>query len=613
MTCPPRDLCGDGERMFDSAMLEPAKYYEALLKDEFKIKAESYFDELVLNTNTNAEENRAVSAKYRKLQAEADAKKKRLNLKKFLRALFIALGVLAALIGIITLINASENAAEGYVFAIGSILIVLGIAGIVLTVVFLNKSIKSAQTDFEKKQAEATGKLNEAKTLIAPLISAFDSDMTRQIIMRAVPSIIIDKNFTMKRFDYMRAKYGLGENDDETESTLNLLSGEIAGNPFVFERRLKMSMGVKTYTGTRVITYTITTTDSKGNRTTRTISQTLVAHVTKPCPQYSARTRLVYGNDAAPDLSFSRKPSHVERMSEGKLNGFIKKQAGKAKKKAEKAAVGGGTFTAMGDQKFEALFGAFDRDNEVQFRLLFTVLAQKNMINLLCDKKNYGDDFYFNKRKCLNYIRSEHSENWNMDTSPERYYSYDVDIAKKNFISFNSEFFRSMFFDLAPVLSIPLYQQQEPAEHIYGKDFYRNITSYESEALANSIGTSAFAHSLTNSGVILKTRLMNKVGKSDRVKVRALSFRTEQQCETVMVLGGDGRMHGVPVFWDEYIPVEKLTTMDMKELGYTDAQARESKPIGEILKNSIAGAFSHGIFACVYGGGDLDLDKLIIL
>ena len=52
-------------------------------------------------------------------------------------------------------------------------------------------------------------------------------------------------------------------------------------------------------------------------------------------------------------------------------------------------------FTEMGNAKFDALFGAVDRNNEVEFRVLFTPLAQKNMLDLLTDKNHYGDDFYF--------------------------------------------------------------------------------------------------------------------------------------------------------------------------------------------------------------------------
>ena len=54
-------------------------------------------------------------------------------------------------------------------------------------------------------------------------------------------------------------------------------------------------------------------------------------------------------------------------------------------------------FTAMTNDKFDVLFGATDRTNETEFRLLFTPLAQNSMINLIENAKPYGDDFYFVK------------------------------------------------------------------------------------------------------------------------------------------------------------------------------------------------------------------------
>ena len=79
-----------------------------------------------------------------------------------------------------------------------------------------------------------------------------------------------------------------------------------------------------------------------------------------------------------------------------------------------------------------------------------------------------------------------------------------------------------------------------------------------------------FAHTATETDVILKTELMTKVGASDKGSVTAHSFRTERRCDNVSVFGGDGRSHLVPVFWDEYIPVRKLSVMDMKELSIAD-------------------------------------------
>lgn len=44
------------------------------------------------------------------------------------------------------------------------------------------------------------------------------------------------------------------------------------------------------------------------------------------------------------------------------------------------------SITLLANDEFEVLFRALNRNNEVQFRLLFTPLAQQNMIDLLLDK-----------------------------------------------------------------------------------------------------------------------------------------------------------------------------------------------------------------------------------
>lgn len=54
----------------------------------------------------------------------------------------------------------------------------------------------------------------------------------------------------------------------------------------------------------------------------------------------------------------------------------------------------------MGDAEFDVLWGATDRDHEVEFRLLFTPLAKKQLLDLMKDKEiAYGDNFNFFKRK----------------------------------------------------------------------------------------------------------------------------------------------------------------------------------------------------------------------
>lgn len=595
--------------MFVDGLLEPVKYYDDVLKEQFYQGAEKYFDELVKKSGIKEEENIETAKKYRAKKEEADQAADRLGKLKGWRIALIVISIVAAIVGVIMLFTSEGRAA---MITIGVILLVLAVAAVVLIFTLLKKKIAEASGVNDKLQAAAQEILNVCESQMAALNALFDSSMTPELIQKAVPILKIDENFDVRRFDYMHGKYGFSDNTDETESTVDLMSGEIVGNPFIIEKRLKMTMGMETYHGSRVITYTEHYTDSDGKSHTRTVTQTLHASVTKPKPFYHTSTVLVYGNDAAPKLCFSRKPKHSENLTDKQIEKTVKKGSKQLEKKALKDATDNDpstNYTKMGNDEFEVLFDATDRNDEIEFRLLFTVLAQRNMLTLMRSKSGYGDDFYFKKRKCLNYIKCEHAQSFAFDTSPENYRAYDVNIARKNFVSFNQNYFKNLYFQFAPALSIPLYQQQKPREYIYKNVFYRNITSYEAEHLANRIGAKYFAHTATATSTILKTELMTKSGKSDKVSVTANSFRSERRCDNVPVFGGDGRTHMVPVYWDEYIPVRKLSVMDMKELDFSNREFPNNEKAKKAASNSTAWAYYHKIFARLSKDGNAELDK----
>lgn len=64
-------------------------------------------------------------------------------------------------------------------------------------------------------------------------------------------------------------------------------------------------------------------------------------------------------------------------MNERQLEKYVKRETKKLEQKEEKATKNGENFTVMANNEFDALFNGDDRDNEVEFRLLFTPLAQK--------------------------------------------------------------------------------------------------------------------------------------------------------------------------------------------------------------------------------------------
>ncbi len=598
----------------DDAILEPLKAYKTQFEKQFSDNTDAMLDDMVVRSGINVAENRATARAYRAELAIAKKIADKLSSHRSLNGFFIFLtvaGFIAAAIGIYLLVVGNT--------LVGALCVGIGlaVAGVMLGIIFgvMRPKIK----DFEKKQAKhlekADALLDKCNRQMAPFNCLFDTNMTKKLIEKTVPLLEIDDNFSMRRYDYLSGKYGFPIDAPQNRSTIGILTGEILGNPFVVDRELVSYMGTETYWGHLVISWTTTYTDSEGNVHTQTHTQTLTASVTKPMPRFTKETRLIYGNEAAPDLSFTHKPSHAEDMSENQLERHVKRGAKKLRKKQDKALKNGeSNFTEMGNEEFDVLFGATDRTNEVQFRLLFTPLAQKNMLDIMKDADGFGDDFHFAKRGSLNYIVSEHSAQWDMDTQPSKFYSYDIDIARANFVSFNRQYFRSLYFDFAPLLSIPLYQQMKPHEYIYKDVYGRNYTAYEAEYMANAIGQASFAHPLSATESILKTAIIGRDGASDHLEVTAYSYRTEQRVDFVPVLGLDGALHSVPVPWQEYIPIENRSTVKLKELGLSGREfesKRASSPLGDLLSRYGKSAYAHGLLCCLVDATDQNFDKEI--
>lgn len=589
-------------------MLEPLKAYTEDYERAFDENAERYFDDLTAASGVNVEENRATVAKYRKQLEVIKKQKEKLNGAKTGKGFLIALiviGALAVILGIVSLIEGG-SALWSIAIAVGAVAIV--VASVVIALV-INPKIKQSESAIAAHEQEASRLKDLAYTQMEALNALFESDATKKLIEKTVPKLVIDDNFDVRRYDYLANKYGFGDNDDTSRSTIALLSGEILGNPFVVDRELVETMGTKTYTGSLLITWTTSYTDSQGHTQTVQHSETLYASVQKPCPYYDEQTRLIYGNEAAPKLTFTHSPSHAERYSPSELARYVKKQ-GKALQKLSRKALTDNddstNFTEMGNAEFDALFGAVDRNNEVEFRLLFTPLAQKNMLELMKSPRSYGDDFYFYKANCLNYISSEHSAQWDLDTDYHRYQSFDYDASRNEFISFNARYFKSLYFELAPLLAIPLYQQHKPVEYIYKTDYSRNYTSYETECAVNKMGYQNFQHELAATPSILKAGTVSKGGSTDETRITAYAYATEERVDLVPVFGGDGFLHDVPVHWVEYIPVSRESVVKIKQFDMSDkefnAKRMQARVDSALSSHSVLYNFYRKLLCCLTDG-----------
>lgn len=504
-----------------SVIYDPVEEYESKIKALHLQHTKEYLEKLVQTARVDPEENRVTLIQYEQYRESTKKLKSKLNWFRFLRVLMC-----------ITLVL------------------------IPVVIWKMTPVIRQLREEVAHADEKAQELMDRAHAQMAPLNRLFTDEDALRIAEQTVPLLDFAPCFTAEQEEDMKRNYDFCPRSDEEQSAVEVLAGRYNGNPFLFEKKRIHQMGVETYHGYRTIYWTEHYRDSQGHLRTRTRSQTLHATVTKPKPFYSTQTALYYGAQGGPELSFSRDATHLDRKSEKAIERYVKKGEKKLKKKADKALKENDDFVSMSNSEFEVLFDALDRTDEVQFRTLFTPLAQTNMVGLLLSPVGYGDDFDFVKRNRMNKIVTAHSQQRALMPTSGHYVSHSFDEIKEKFISENTAFFKAVYFDFAPLWSIPIYQERPVHSLMPLPEMKRVYTEKEYEVLANRSGSGNLVHPSTKTQAIFKTELVGADGEMDQVRITAHSYDTVQRTDVVPMLGGDGRIHSVPVQWDEYIPLE---------------------------------------------------------
>ncbi len=573
----------------NDSILEPVQSYFDQYAAKHQQLTEQYFDELVARSGVSAEKNAALMAERSKAVDKfnkADGNVRRLKVG---RAVLISVAVLLIIVGLITLVALLQSELQW----VGILVACLGVAAaaalIALVCTVFNKRIRQGNDVAQKHKKEIADIEKKAMRQMKPLNDLYDWHIPDNLIYQTVPQIQLDKYFDEDKLDYFQRHCTLGVHDSDS-SAVCVKSGNSNGRPFLLARFLRHTTVSRTFTGSRVVTWTETQTDSQGHSRTVTCTETLFASVVKPVPSYHHATYLFFGCDAAPKLHFSRQPTVPHGADDKKIDNLIKKGEKALEKKTRAAVSEGGNFNRLANSEFEVLFAADNRDDEVQFRLMFTPLAQQNMVRLLRSDKPYGDDFCFHKLGVVNVISSQHSAALDIDADPDRFVHYDLAQARKNFVEFNCEYFRSLYFDFAPLFCIPLYTQDTPSESFGECTKPGNIGDWEAEAVANHLNKAAMAHPSTDTEVILKAQCMpNDHGAS--VQITAHSFAALPQMDYVPVFCRNGHTYEVPVPWTLYQPLERKTTLFMQPCELSRRQFASQRAKGETFVGGITAKF----------------------
>lgn len=530
---------------------EPLEQYSSHFRSAHLENTSDFFEDLVRRSGVDENANIQTVRELRELEDQAAGAGSANKWWRILRGVTIAAAVLLAL----------------YIGANYAWLwIVLPAIALAAALHLLNRTINDSDTRLKSLRDACEAKRTEAWSQMAPLNRLFDWDIVAKLMEKTVPRIAFDPYFSNGRMDELRSSFGWHGNLGDDHSIVFSHSGVLNGNPFILARTLSHWMGSKTYHGSLQISWTEQYRDSQGKWQSRTRFETLRASVERPFPEYENRTFIVYGNEAAPDLVFSRNPSKLSKLEDGLFDKWRKNRAIK-KLEAKSRDVGeGNTFTVMSNREFDALFDATDRNHEVQFRLLFTPLAQQEMLKLLKDSETgFGDTFVFEKTHMINVVEAGHMRSTDISGDPASFHAYELAHARSFFNSYHNAFFKSFYFGMAPLLAIPLYQQHRPHSDIYKDTYSHKPCFWEHEAIANYHGEAAFNHPECVTRSILKTSTESEADGSQAVRVTASGFKSVGRTTYISVWGGDGRTHQVPVHWDEYFEVSNSARVLVKE------------------------------------------------
>ncbi len=539
----------------EEAFEDPVRQFDRRYRAEHAQAVAACFKDLLKRSGVNVAENRKTVAWLK----AAWARLKRLRNRRCWLSIAFLLCVVLVIVGLGAAILRFGNLSPDlpvppdWAGIAGIVAVPVGIA----LAVILYRGGKTLDARIAETESEATELQARAEAQMAPLNHLFDWEQPTALLHKVIPIIEPDAYFTQGRAEELAAEFGWNPDAGDDNSVRCVQSGEINGNPYLLASFRHQDWGDKTYTGSLVITWTERVSDGKGRSRLVTRVQTLVASVVKPVPVYTESTRLIYANDAAPELRFSRTPTDYAGERPGLFARFRRWRTKRKLMAFSRNLKDESQFTLMADTAFETLFRTPNRSNERAFRLLFTPLAQRRMTALLNDGKvGFGDDFVFRKEGRINVIAARHLEGIPPLIDPDLIRHWDIDTVHQRFVAFHTQYFRALYFAFAPLLLIPLYRQLRSTRTAFEAVTRRAPAAWEREAIADGYARACFGGSGFDSELILKTGFTPDHGGKGggTIEVTAHGFRTVPRVDYVPRRGGDGDIHMVPVPWDEYLP-----------------------------------------------------------
>ena len=561
--------------MHDERLIEPSEYWSGELKQSFKEKCEEQFSILSDVSNIDIEANRKT---VQKLNCERE----KLNNYKNKKSFWVFLLVLSIIaLAVIAFVNYSKT---GTIFGESSdenfaIKTIGSVFSLYLTVQSILK-IKKCSELIKNQDVVVSCIENEAWGEVSPLLNVINTEDFCALVHDCIPSVNIAPFIMDEMIDRLDER-SKSENEllnhlnyiaDNSNTTVSALSGSVDGKFFIMLSYVHFEMGLHTYTGSISVPYYDYETDMDGKSRRVLRYEVLTASVDKPFPYYYLYHRAMYFSECCPNLSFSRSPINFNSKPERQFKRIVKK----SKKKYIKME--SSSFTPLSDTEFEALFNTKDRDNDVEFRMMYTPFAIRQFTQLVKLKDGFGDNFYLEKDGCSTSCTIEDETVGNIGTirpSLGDICSYSYDEIQKKYLLCGQNFFKNFYFLLAPLFMIPIYAEgrDENYDEIFEESDKHSFHELDAESLASS-KSEYFRPDGTTTEIMIKVTDSQNLEIGTLFELTSYSFYGVQRIEYVYKVGFHTSAK-VPMHWIEFFSKKRNTKMFVIYLGIAQKCAEE--------------------------------------
>ncbi len=552
-----------------NVMVNPSKDYQDNVQ-ALRDKLDDHFNDITKKSNVDYKENKKLIQELSLSKENHTEKNKSINKNnKIASILYVVIGVdiffIISLFGGFIEYKETKKMFGALPLWTGFPLMALAIAILILALLYIFLKLKKENTKLKSKMIlnvdEIEQKTTKAGNMMLPLLDYIKMGIAPSIINKVLPNVRINKTFSAEKALFMQEEYDIKLYNKDI-SHVNVVSGLIINNPFLVLNYRMFYLDTITYTNSVDIEWSVY---MNGNTYRRT--QTLDASIIKPRPVYSHESEFIYTNDSAPNLNFSRQPSEYHKVAgEPKLlEDYLRSAEHYLKELHQEAIIKNHPFTPLNNIEFEIAFGALNRNNENEYRILFTPLAQRQLLELLrSTESGFMDNYYIDKIGKVVYMKAPYSMYSYVDISPIDLFDISYDKIREKLFDYVENYFNDLYHLMAPILAIPEFQLNENFEFKGYKRVNQKFSKAVHEMCANAFAKkNPIEPDEKNSycETIFNTKYIGPSKYFDIIEVNARSFEGIEKIEIIKKVGGDGKIHKIEIPWTKYLPCEKKSLL----------------------------------------------------